>query len=175
MADDPLGVTHLVFALGAVFFGTVVVLTRKGQRMHRTLGHMYFTSLLATNITALFLYDLTGEFNFFHASALLSLGVVILGMIPIFTRKPKADRRWLFRHAYFMSGSYVGVMAAFVAEIAVRAPGMDFGLAVGLATVLVSAVGIYLIATRVPRAIDRLIRGSTQRSGEQPIGEETPS
>lgn len=26
-ADDPLGVTHLAFALGAVFFGTVVVLT----------------------------------------------------------------------------------------------------------------------------------------------------
>ncbi len=172
MADDPLGVTHLVFALGAVFFGTVVVLMRKGQRLHRTLGHMYFTSLLATNITALFLYDLTGEFNFFHASALLSLGVVVLGMIPIFTRKPQANRGWLFRHANFMSGSYVGVMAAFVAEIAVRAPGWDFGVAVAVATALVLAVGVYLIATRVPRAIDGLNRGAAQRSGEQPLNEE---
>lgn len=172
MADDPLGVTHLAFALGAVFFGTVVVLTRKGQRMHRTLGHMYFTCLLATNITALFLYDLTGEFNFFHASALFSLVVVIFGMVPIFTRKPKANRRWLFRHAYFMSGSYVGVMAAFVAEIAVRAPGMDFGVAVAIATLLVSAVGVYLIATRVPRAIADLNPQSANQRTDQPAGED---
>lgn len=110
---------------------------------------MYFTSLLATNITVLSLYDLTGEFNFFML-ALLQPGRRHPWDDSHRHTQTAGEQTLVFRHAYFMSGSYVGVMAAFVVEIAVRAPGWDFGVAVAVATALVSAVGVYLIATRGP-------------------------
>jgi uncharacterized membrane protein len=148
---DTLGSTHLVFGIVALLAGTLVVLTPKGTRYHRTAGHLYFTSMLGLNLTGLMIYRLTGDFNFFHATALFSLACLLTGLLPVILRRPKKD--WLHLHGSFMSGSYVGLVAAAVSEVVTRVPGWDFTIAVGAATALIVAVGIYLISTRMSAAI----------------------
>jgi hypothetical protein len=65
---------------------------------------------------------------------------------------------WMPQHAKFMSWSYVGLLAAFVAEVAVRVPGVGFGSAVIAATAFVVAGGAVLIRTRVPRILVALTK-----------------
>lgn len=148
---NTLGSTHIVFGSVALLAGTLVVLTRKGTRYHRTAGHLYFTSMLGLNISGLLIYRLTGDFNFFHATALLSLTCLLTGILPVILQRPK--KGWLQLHGGFISGSYVGLVAATVSEMVTRVPGWDFTIAVGATTALISAVGIYLISTRMSAAI----------------------
>ena len=140
-----LGWIHTIFGVVALLAGTAVVLLKKGTRLHRTLGHVYFNGMLALNITALFIYNLFGGFGPFHWLALFSLITLIAGMIPVLFRWP--DKRWVEFHAGFISGSYVGLVAAFAAEITSRLPGTEnsFGLVVGVTSAVINGVGFALI------------------------------
>ncbi|MCW5853341.1 MAG: DUF2306 domain-containing protein [Anaerolineae bacterium] len=153
-----LGWTHLVFALVALLAGAAVLLTRKGTRLHRTLGYIYVTSMVSLNVTALFIYHLTGRFNVFHALALVSLVSLALGLGPVLLRRPRVG--WLARHARFISGSYVGLVAAAAAEVAARIPlpGWRFGPAVALAALAVTLVGVTLIRRLLPTSLTKLPR-----------------
>jgi hypothetical protein len=62
-------------------------------------------------------------------------------------------------HANFMGWSYVGLLAAFISEIATRVPGVRFGPAVMVTTALVMAGGAILIHTRVPKIVSTLAKG----------------
>jgi uncharacterized membrane protein/tetratricopeptide (TPR) repeat protein len=154
---DRLGIAHTALACVALALGAIVVLRRKGDRLHRTTGHLYVASLVATNITALNIYDLFGQVGPFHVAAIVSLATVVAGMIPVVTRRPRA--RWFETHAYFMSWSYVGLVAAAGAEAAVRLPAVPFGPAAFAATLLVTLAGALLIhghhGARVQRALRR--------------------
>jgi uncharacterized membrane protein len=144
---------HLAFAITALIAGTVVVATRKATRYHRTIGHLYFTSMLAVNATALLIYNLTGKINFFHIAAVFSLIFVLLGMVPVIVRRPKG--RWLELHARMITGSYVGLLAAVAAEITTRVPGWNFGAAAGITSLVVVFGGMILIAKRMPVTLNR--------------------
>ncbi len=140
-----LGWIHTIFGLIALSAGTAVILLKKGTRLHRTLGHVYFNGMLALNITALFIYNLFGGFGPFHWLALISLITLVAGMIPVLFRWP--TKRWVQVHAGFISGSYVGLVAAFAAEITSRLPGTEdnFGMVVGVTSAVINAVGFALI------------------------------
>jgi len=150
-----LGWVHLTFGLVALAAGTAVVLTRKGGRWHRTLGHVYLTNMVALNVSALFIYRLYGRFGPFHWMAVGSLLTLLLGMVPVFTRRPKG--RWLQRHAALINGSYVGLVAATAAEITSRLPGTEesFGLVVAATSAVVIGIGSFFIARYLPRTISR--------------------
>lgn len=149
-----LGWVHTIFGLVALLAGTAVVLMRKGTRWHRTLGHVYLTSMVALNTLGFFIYGLFGAFGPFHWMAVASLITLLVGMIPVFTRKPK--RKWLELHAGFISGSYVGLVAATTAEITSRLPGgwNSFSATVtGITIAVVIAVGVFLIRKKLPKSI----------------------
>ena len=150
-----LGWIHTIFGVVALVAGTVVLLLRKGTRWHRTLGHVYLSNMLALNISALFIYRLYGRFGPFHWMALASLLTLIVGMVPVFTRRPKIG--WLQLHAAFINGSYVGLVAGFVSEITSRIPGTEdsFGLVVGLTSALIIGIGAILIHLNLPQSIRR--------------------
>lgn len=150
-----LGWIHMIFGLIALAAGTAVILTRKGTRLHRTLGHVYLTNMIALNISALFIYELYGDFGPFHWMALGSLLTLIAGMVPVFTRRPKG--RWLELHAAFINGSFVGLVAATAAEVTSRIPGTEdsFGLVVAGTSILVMGIGAYLIGRSMPKSIRR--------------------
>ena len=150
-----LGWIHMIFGMVALLAGTAVVLMRKGTRWHRTLGHIYLTSMISLNVTALFIYNLTGYFGPFHWLALSSLLTLLAGMIPVFTRRPKG--RWLEKHAIFINISFIGLVAATSAEITSRIPGLEsaFGLVVGGTSALVIGIGMALMYRYLPQSLLR--------------------
>ena len=151
-----LGLIHTVFATVALVAGAAVLLLRKGTRWHRTLGHMYLTSMIALNTSAFFIYDLFGNFGPFHWMAVASLVTLLAGMIPVLTRRPKGH--WLAVHAGFISGSYVGLVAGAAAEVTSRIPGGGTGfsgMAAGITTVFVITIGVALIRRNLPISISR--------------------
>jgi uncharacterized membrane protein len=119
---------HLWSAIFALVFGLAVFFVRKGTRLHKQLGYAYFFNMLGLNISALFIYQLTGNFGPFHISALASLLTLIAGFVPAYLRLPR--KGWLDLHYEFMNWSYVGLVAAGVSEVVTRIPSSPFWPAV---------------------------------------------
>ena len=151
----PLGMVHVIAALIALASGAVVVLRRKGTPSHRRIGWVYAASMLVLSITALAIYRLTRTFGPFHVAAVISLVTLVAGIIPAWRRQPRES--WLDRHYFFMSWSYLGLLAATVAETASRVPAVQafgggptpaFWVAVVIASIAVFVIGARVIRRR---------------------------
>ena len=149
LRQHPLGAFHLLCGLAAIIIGAVVILARKGTRSHRWLGRAYLLSMVSLNLSALMIYRLFGQFGPFHVLALISLSTIVAGFISVRGRLPG----WRQRHAYLMVGSYVGLLAAAVAEVATRVPGWQFGPTVVLSSVAVIGIGLILMFRYLPPRI----------------------
>jgi uncharacterized membrane protein len=162
----PLGSVHLIFSLVAIAAGSAVLLTPKGTRWHRTLGHVYATTILGTCVTAMGLYNLTGRFGPFHVAAIVGALTLVVGLYTVLARRPR--KHWIETHATWMSWSYVGLMSAFAAESLTRfvmprvAPYLErramwgaFWTTVLVASFAVGGVGARLVKTRLPEAVRR--------------------
>ena len=137
-----LGLFHLVVALLAMLFGTLVFLLKKGTQLHKRLGWAYVANMLLMNASAFGIYNFGGP-SIFHGFALASLVVVVLGIVPAISSK---NPGWFARHFYFMSWSVVGLYCAFWSETGTRLVNMQyFWWAVVLATLLTTWVGARLI------------------------------
>lgn len=141
---------HIVLAVTALLAGLVVTVAAKGTASHRTIGWVYVTSLAGVNASALFLYRLTGHFGPFHVAAFLSLVTLVVGVRAGRRRQPAG--RWVRNHAYWMSGSYVGLLAAAAAEVMTRIPRTPFWWMAAGTSLVVIAVGARVIALMVPLA-----------------------
>jgi len=144
MIHQVVSMFHIGTAVSALVLGLLVILTRKGTRFHKQLGYAYFFNMLGLNISALFIYRLTGHFGPFHGAALASLLTLIAGFIPAYLHFPRG--RWLALHYEFMHWSYVGLIAAGVSEVITRIPSAPFWPAVALGTFAVFLLGGILIA-----------------------------
>jgi hypothetical protein len=76
--------------------------------------------MIALNVSALCIYNLTGRFNLFHLFAILSLMMVLVGWTQVVFRRH--FRRWFYRHYTYMCWSYAGLVAATSNEAFVRVP-----------------------------------------------------
>ena len=150
-----LGLVHVLMALAALFLGTAVILSRKGTRRHRWMGRGYVAVMLALNVTALLDYELYGRFGPFHWMALASLATVIVGYLPARRKMPG----WKYRHAYFMTGSYVGLIAAAAAETFSRVPGWSFGASVVISSVVTILLGVWMMLRIIPRIVGGSLAG----------------
>jgi uncharacterized membrane protein len=154
-----LGAAHGAAAIAALLLGFVVLADCKGTNAHRVVGSAYLAAMIATNLTALGIYRLTGQFGPFHALALISLATVAHGVVAVLRRRPG----WLVTHYYSMAWSYVGLLSAAAAEAVARAPllsgvvhsGRD-GMLVGLACVVVFTIAGFVL---VPRLQARALGG----------------
>ena len=109
---------HIALAVCSLLLGTLVFLNPKGNRQHRLLGVLYSLSMLGMNFTALGIYHITGRFNFFHLTALISLAMVVTGWTQVLLRRHL--RNWLYRHYIYMCWSYAALIAAAFNEGFVR-------------------------------------------------------
>lgn len=155
-----LGTVHVVFAIAALIIGALVAFRPKGGRRHRTLGYFYASFLLSVNVSALSVYEETVGMGPFHILAVISLVTLISGFISAFLRRPVF--LWLDLHAYLMSWSYVGLVAAGVAQIVTMSYSLPAWFAVGLPSILVVIIGGVLIHTRVPKILAALASGRRQ-------------
>jgi uncharacterized membrane protein len=135
---------HIGTAISALIFGLGVVLLHKGTRLHKQLGYAYFFNMLGLNLSAFFVYQLTGHFGPFHGAALVSLITLFAGFITAYLRLPRDS--WLELHYEFMNWSYVGLIAAGISEAAVRIPSSPFWPAVAVSMLIVFLLGGALIA-----------------------------
>jgi len=114
----PYGTVHLVTAFLAIGSGAVVMRLPKGTRWHRTFGHLYGMSMLGVVATSFVMFGLTGSFTPFHLAAIIAGVTLVAGLYTVLARRPRKD--WIEAHATWMAWSYVGLMAAFVAESMTR-------------------------------------------------------
>lgn len=163
-----LGLIHMVFAAAALVSGSIVFCRAKGDRAHRMLGYAYVISLVSVNATALSVYEASSGAGPFHVLAVISLATLVCGFIPVFFRRPIAS--FLRLHAYFMSWSYVGLLAAGTSQLAtmlLTAPG---AVTVGLPSLIIVAAGGVVIHSRVPGILLRVRPGSDEsgrKAGER--------
>lgn len=154
---------HIGTAISALIFGLCVFFTRKGTRLHKQFGYAYFFNMFGLNISALFIYRLTGHFGPFHGAALASLLTLFAGFIAAYLRLPQS--RWLELHYEFMNWSYVGLVAAGVSEATTRIPSTPFWPAVFAGTAIVFIIGGSLIARGRGRYyFERMASGSKSAS-----------
>jgi uncharacterized membrane protein len=118
MTHSTLGLVHLIASLAALLIGIPIFLRPKLNRLHRALGYLYSISMITLLITALFIYRLTGSFNIFHAFVIISSITLGKGLYHAVARKPTGA--WLAFHYKWMTGSYMGLVAAFIAESSTR-------------------------------------------------------
>lgn len=149
--QHPIGLAHLVTALLAVIVGGLVIYAKKGTLKHKWIGRAYVVLMLAVNVTAFLIYELFGGFGLFHWMAILSLLSLLVGYLPARTRSPD----WKVWHAYFMSGSYVGLVAALAAETLTRYISLPFFAGVAFVSIAVTAIGIFLMTRFIPPLVIR--------------------
>lgn len=145
-----LGTAHTALAVASLILGAIVFFQQKGGARHRLFGYLYAGALLLVNLSALSVYQESSGPGPFHIFALVSLATLSGGFIPAFRRRPKDS--WLEAHAYCMSWSFVGLVAAGAAQMATKLVGPGV-LQVAIPTALVVLVGALLIHRRVPRIL----------------------
>jgi uncharacterized membrane protein len=176
----PIGLVHFLAALLAMGVGATVLLVKpKGGRVHRRLGLVYVGAMLTVNATALMIYGLFGGFGPFHAFAIVSLVGLVFGWRAIFQARAARARgemfnraRWIEVHYYWITWSYVGLLAAAASEAITRLPafqfvragGARFGLAVAAATLVVCGIGAWRIFGAGRRSLDPF-RPATSNTG----------
>ncbi len=155
MIQSTTGLIHTIAACCALLAGLVIFSRPKATTAHRILGYTYATSMIVVIATALTLYHLTRSFNFLHFFALVATPPLLLGLSFAIIRRP--PHTWVGRHYYWMSWSYIGLVAAFAAEMTtrviipfayhrygIRSMGLFWGL-VGGASFLIAAAGAFLV------------------------------
>lgn len=145
-----LGTAHTALAIASLTLGALVFFQQKGGGRHRLLGYLYAGALLLVNSSALLIYEESSGLGPFHILALISLATLGAGFIPAFLRWPGDS--WLEAHAYFMSWSYVGLVAAGAAQMVTKLVGPG-GLQVVIPIALTVLVGALLIHSRVPKIL----------------------
>ncbi len=144
---DTLGLIHFLSAILAMIFGMVVILNKKGTKIHIRVGYSYAIAMLVLNITALLIYKLFGKFGPFHIAAVISLASLLGGLIPAYLKKP--EKTWLEFHYEFMNWSVIGLYAAFWSETFTRFFRFSgFWVLVATATAITVAVGAYLLKSK---------------------------
>jgi uncharacterized membrane protein len=152
--EQALATGHVVAALSALLAGVAVLLLPKGTHTHRTIGALYVLALVLVNAAALSLHR-ENTFGVFHALAVVSLVTIAVGLSPLLVGK--RSPMVIATHAYCMTWSYAGLVAAGCGQLAV-AVGQDIGawvVPVVIGTVL-SISGVFIFG-RVPSTLERIL------------------
>jgi uncharacterized membrane protein len=152
--EQTMATGHVAAAFSALGAGAAVLLLPKGTHTHRVIGAVYVLALLLVNVAALSLHR-ESTFGVFHVLAVASLITLAVGLSPLLLGK--RSRVAITTHAYCMTWSYAGLVAAGCGQLAV-AVGQDIAawvVPVSIASVL-SMSGV-VIFWRVPPILDHVL------------------
>ncbi|MET1012650.1 MAG: DUF2306 domain-containing protein [Actinomycetota bacterium] len=154
--EQAVATSHVAAAISALLAGAAVLLRPKGTRSHRRIGTVYVVALVLVNVAALSLHR-ENAVGVFHGLAVASLVTIGVGLSPLLLGKRSETA--IATHAYCMTWSYAGLVAAGCGQLAV-AVGDDLSAWVVpgvIGTVL--SVSAIIIFGRVPSAFDRMPAG----------------
>ncbi len=104
---------HAIAASYSLIFGAVNLLRRpKGGSIHRIVGRIWAVSMYVVVFTSFGIRTIDGGFNWLHALSVLTFCTLTAGLWAIWRRNVKA-------HRSFMTGSYFGLVGAFLGVLAV--------------------------------------------------------
>lgn len=104
---------HAIAASYAMLFGAFQLLQKKkGGKLHKVIGRIWIASMYLVCFTSFGIQTLNGGFSWLHGLSILTIGTVSVGLWAAITRRIPA-------HKSFMTGSYFGIIGAFVGVIAV--------------------------------------------------------
>ncbi len=147
LVGDTYGLIHLFSSIVALVTGTLVLIMKKGTLRHKQFGYVYVISMVLLLLTSFMIYRLFNGWGIFHYTTIASLITISLGMIPIWTRKPANN--WRFMHFSFMYWSVIGLYSAFVAEVITRIPETPFfGMVVISFVIIVLAGGVFFVLNK---------------------------
>jgi uncharacterized membrane protein len=145
---------HLLAAVAALLVGAAVLLVPKGTRTHRAIGTVYVLALVLVNLAALSLHR-ESTFGVFHALAVASLVTIAVGLSPLLLGKRSAPV--IATHAYCMTWSYAGLVAAGCGQLVVAVGQSDGGWAVPAVIAAVLSISGVVIFARVPSTLDHVL------------------
>lgn len=120
LIGDNFGLIHLISGIIALILGGLIIILKKGTKIHKQVGYVYVISMIILIITSFFIYRLFGKFGIFHYLSLLSTFSLLAGMLPMYKKvKTPKDYETHFKRMYW---SVVGLYAAFAAESFSRIP-----------------------------------------------------
>jgi uncharacterized membrane protein len=152
--EQAIAAGHVVAAVSALVAGAAVLLRPKGTRTHRRIGTVYVVALVLVNVAALSLHR-ENAFGVFHALAVASLVTIAVGLSPLL--RGKRSEPVIATHAYCMTWSYAGLVAAGCGQLAV-AVGQDLSawvVPVVIGTVL--TVSGVIIFGSVPSTLSHML------------------
>lgn len=163
LVGDNIGLTHLVAGILAVVFGALVLMLRKGTKLHRQVGYLYVLSMIVLIVSSFGIYRLFGTFGLFHFFSLVATMSLTLGMVPMLKKRRTAkDYQTHFTRMYF---SVVGLYAAFAAESFVRIPKLgSFWSIVAWSFVIVVVSSILIFIKKRKEWIAAFVKGAVRTS-----------
>ncbi|WP_091465603.1 DUF2306 domain-containing protein [Paenarthrobacter nitroguajacolicus] len=129
---------HAIAAGYALIFGAVNLLRRnKGSAAHKILGRIWAVAMYVVVLTSFGIRTIDGGFNWLHALSVLTFCTLTMGLWSVRRDNIRAHQR-------FMTGSYFGLIGAFIGVVAVpdrRLPQMAIHDLAGL-TLWVAALAL---------------------------------
>ena len=154
-SEQAVATAHVVAALSALGAGAAVLFFPKGTHTHRVIGSVYVLALVLVNLAALSLHR-ENTFGVFHTLAVASLVTITVGFSPLLLGKRSPPV--IATHAYCMTWSYAGLVAAGCGQLAVAVGPDDIGSwVVPVAIAVVLSISGVVIFGRVPSILDRLL------------------
>lgn len=151
MLNQLIPLLHIANSTLALLFGFCIFLVSKGTRSHKLFGYGFVISMALLNISAVFIYNLTGRMGPFHIAAVFSFITLVAGFLPVWRKKPA--KLWLEYHYQFMCWCYAGLVAAAFSEISTRLPSSPFWPVVIAGSFLVFFISGWLISRHDPREL----------------------
>jgi uncharacterized membrane protein len=152
--EQALATGHVLAAVSALLAGAAVLLLPKGTHTHRVIGAVYGVALVLVNVAALSLHR-ENAFGVFHALAVASLVTMGVGLSPVLLGKRSPPV--LATHAYCMTWSYAGLVAAGCGQLVTAAGHGDGAWVVPVVIGTVLSISGVVIFGRVPSILDRML------------------
>lgn len=145
---------HLLAAVSGLLVGATVLIVPKGTHTHRVIGTVNVLALVLVDVAALSLHR-EATFGVFHALAVASLVTIAVGLSPLLLGKRSPPV--IATHAYCMTWSYAGLVAAGSGQLVVAIGQGDGGWAVPVVIGAVLSISGVVIFGRVPSTLDPVL------------------
>ena len=148
------GAIHTMLAMFGIMVGLAQLLRPKRGPGHRARGYAFVYAMLVADGTAMLVFQFTGRFNILHIGAIANLACIVFAVIPVLRSPPPPN--WKNQHYYWISWSYVGLLAAAATELVVRTGHLatrgQAWTVTAVTSALVTVIGYILIERYRPAA-----------------------